>query len=162
MMLNAAWRDLALPFPPGLFDLPETERTSIMGALAAEAIRDNPLHFLRQGLTSMAYGFSYEEAPLARFRHTTPPIDTEAHARLAPVLQGSYAALILSAMAAAFQQFRQRRVDPVLVYAAVLLLSILCVNFWFEFGERHRLALTPFFLLLASSFWLAVRQAKWP
>ncbi|MEP2990805.1 MAG: hypothetical protein ABJN65_07460 [Parasphingorhabdus sp.] len=158
MMLNSAWRDLRVPFPSGLFDLPEPERASIMGAKAAEAIGENPLEFAKQALVSMTSGFAYEEAPLARYRHTTPPIGAVEHAQLAPVLQGSYAALLLSAMAGTWAQFRMRHVDPILLYAFVLLTSIVMVNFWFEFGERHRLALTPFLILLAASFWLSFRS----
>ncbi len=160
MMLNSAWRDLRIPFPPGLFDLPEPERASIMGGKAAEAIGKNPLEFARQALTSMALGFSYEEASLARYRHTTPPISMAEHAKLAPVLQGSYVVLVLSAMAGAWRQFRIRHVEPVLLYAFVLFASIIMINFWFEFGERHRLVLTPFLILLAASFWLTIRQDR--
>lgn len=160
MMLNSAWRDLSVPFPTGLFDLPETERASIMGAKALEAIGRNPLEFAKQALTSMALGFSYEEASLARYRHTTPPISMIEHAKLAPVLQGSYVILLLSAMAGAWRQFRVRHVEPVLLYAFVLFASIIMINFWFEFGERHRLVLTPFLILLGISFWLTVRQKR--
>lgn len=160
MMLNSAWRDLRVPFPPGLFNLPEPERASIMGGKAAEAIAKNPLEFAKQALTSMALGFSYEEAPLARYRHTSPPISMADHAKLAPVLQGSYLLLVMSAMAGAWRQFRMRHVDPVLLYASVLFASIILINFWFEFGERHRLVLTPFLILMAASFWLTVRQNR--
>lgn len=160
MMLNSAWRDLRIPFPPGLFDLPEPERASIMGGKATEAIAKNPLEFVKQALTSMALGFSYEEAPLARYRHTTPPISMAEHARLAPVLQGSYVLLIWSAMAGAWRQFRSRHVEPVLLYGFVLFASIIMINFWFEFGERHRLVLTPFLILLAASFWLTLRHNR--
>lgn len=158
MMVNAALRDLTLPFPAGLFDLPEPERAAIMGALAREAIVQNPAGFAAEAGKSFVYAFAYEEAPLARFRHTSPPISAEDHARLAPLLQGSYAALILSVLAAAWRQFRQRAVDPVLVYAFILLASIAATNIWFEFGERHRLILTPFFLMIAAGFWLAAAR----
>lgn len=155
MMVNAALGDLRLPFPPGLFDLPEPERAQIMGALARDAIRDNPLGFLVETLRSFTIAFAYEEAPLARFRHTDPPISRADHARLAPLLQGAYAALLLSALAGAWRQFRRGAVDPILLYALVLLVSIAATNIWFEFGERHRLLLTPFFLLIAAKFWLS-------
>jgi hypothetical protein len=154
MMLNSAWRDLAVPFPPGLFELPEPERSAVMGELAREAIREHPLGFIEQALRSMVYGFAYEEAPLARFRHTSPPIGALDHARLAPLLQGAYAAMLVTALAGAWRRLRQRAADPAVLYAFALLASILAVNVWFEFGERHRLVLTPILLLVAAGFWV--------
>lgn len=154
MMVNSALGDRGVPFPPGLFDLPEPERSAIMGDLARQAIRDDPLGFLGETLRFMAYGFAYEEAPLARFRHTSPEISALDHARLAPVLQGAYLALLLSALAGAWRQFRARAVDPVLLYGFALLVAIGTINIWFEFGERHRLILTPLLLLIAAGFWL--------
>jgi 4-amino-4-deoxy-L-arabinose transferase-like glycosyltransferase len=153
MMINSAWRDLAVPFPAGLFELAEPERSALMGGLAREAIRDNPVGFLKQALHSLILGFAYEEAPLARFRHTAPSISTLDHARLEPLLQGSYAAMLLSALAATGRSIRRGTVDPAILYAVALLAAIIGVNLWFEFGERHRLVLTPFFLLVAAGFW---------
>ncbi|MFN3944691.1 MAG: glycosyltransferase family 39 protein [Allosphingosinicella sp.] len=160
MMINSALVGLRVPFPPGLFELPEPERARIMGGLAREVIRDNPIGFLGEALRSLVYGFAYEESPLARYRHTTPAISAADHARLAPLLQGAWAALLASAAAGAWRRFRERSVDPVLLYALVLLLSIGLTNIWFEFGERHRLILTPFLLLIAAGFWLGKRQAR--
>lgn len=154
MMVNAAWRDARLPFPPGLFDLPEPQRGAVMGELARARILSEPVAFLREALHSMALGFAYEEASLARFRHTTPPISPADHAALAPLLQGAWAALLLSAAAGAVQRWRQRLADPVVLYALALLGAVVAVNLWFEFGERHRLLLTPFLLLLAAGCWL--------
>ena len=41
----------------------------------------------------------------------------------------------------------------VFVMTAALVVSIAVINPWFEFGERHRLVLTPFLLLLGASWW---------
>lgn len=158
MMLNAAWRELRVPFPPGIFDLPEPQRSAVMGSLARQAILHDPFAFFGQALKSLALGFAYEEAPLARFRHTSPPISAIDHARLEGLLQGSYVAMLLSALGGAWRHFRQARVDAVIVYALVLLISIGATNIWFEFGERHRLIMTPFLLLIAAGFWLGLRD----
>jgi 4-amino-4-deoxy-L-arabinose transferase-like glycosyltransferase len=158
VMVNSALVNLRVPFPPGIFELSEPERSALMGELARQAIRDDPLGFLGEALRSQMVGFAAEEAPLARFRHTDPPISAADHARLAPLLQGAYAALLGSAAAAAWRQFRLRQVDPLLLYALVLLVSIGATNIWFEFGERHRLAMTPLMLLLAASWWLNARR----
>jgi hypothetical protein len=154
MMMNAALGNLRVPFPPGLFELPEPERSAVMGDLARRAIAADPLAFFREAGRIHALGFAFEEASLSRFRHTSPPISPADHARLAPILQGAWAALLASAAAGAGRAFRTRRVDPVILYAAMLLASIGAINFWFEFGERHRLGLTPFLLLIAAGFWL--------
>ena len=161
MMLNSALNELRAPFPPGLFDLPEQERTAIMGREARSVIAANPLAAFEQMVRNLAYGFAYEEASLARFRHTSPPISDLDHARLAPVLQGSYAALLVATLAALWRGFRAGAANPVTLYACALLLSILAINPWFEFGERHRLVLSPFFMLMAAGlFFPACRSGS--
>lgn len=151
MMINSALRDLVIDFPPGLFDLPEQQRGAIMAAKAMEFITEHPLQFLQQAMTSMAYGFAYEEAPLARFRHGTPAISDLDHARLAPLLQGAYAALLILSAMASWRQFRNG-LTPLLLYILVILSSILIINIWFEFGERHRLIMTPLLMLMVIGF----------
>lgn len=149
MMANASLGSIRVPFPPGLFDLPEPERGAIMGELARARLLADPLPVLTEMARATALAFAYEEAPLARFRHTTPPIDAMAHARLAMVLQGSWFVLLASACLAAWRGLRRGLADPVAIYALVLLLAILAINPWFEFGERHRLVLIPFLLVMA-------------
>lgn len=159
MMANASLGNFRVPFPPGLFDLPEPERGAIMNGLARARLLAEPFTALAEMARAMVLGFAYEEAPLARFRHTSPPIDALAHARLAPVLQGSWFALAASAAFAAWhglgrglgQGQGRGLADVPAILALLLLLSILAVNPWFEFGERHRLVLTPFLLLMAAS-----------
>lgn len=151
MMINSALRDLRIDFPPGLFDLSEQERGAVMASKAMEFIIHNPLQFLKQVATSMTYGFAYEESPLARFRHGTPPITDLNHAQLAPLLQGSYAAMLICAAAASWQQFREG-VTPLLLYIFVILSSIVLINMWFEFGERHRLIMTPLLMMMIIGF----------
>ena len=160
MMLNAALNDLRAPFPAGLFDLPEQERNSIMGQAARKIIMANPLAALEQMLRNLAYGFAFEEASLARFRHTSPPISGDDHARLAPVLQGSYTALLAATIAALWRGLRAGVTNAVTLYACALLLSILVINPWFEFGERHRLVLTPFFMVIAAGLFLPASRGN--
>lgn len=159
-MANVALVNLKAPFPPGLFDLPEPERTRIMGRLARGILLDNPVGALGEYLRSMALGFAFEEASLARYRHTTPPISAENHARLEVLLQGSWTALLGSAALATASRLRRGLSDPVALYTLALLAAIGLTNLWFEFGERHRLILTPFLLLLAAGFWTGWRNRK--
>ncbi|MFA7586403.1 MAG: hypothetical protein WCY11_09450 [Novosphingobium sp.] len=160
IMINAALRDSRLAFPPGLFALSEPERGAIMGQLAKDFIRHNPLVFLREASLSLAYGLAFEEASLARFRHMTPALDAASHARLEPLLQGAYVAVLVGALRGCVRQFRRTLVDPVILYSLSLVLAIGAVNVWFEFGERHRLILTPFLLLLAGTALMQGRSGK--
>jgi len=159
-MANVALVNLKAPFPPGLFDLPEPERTRLMGRLARGILLDNPVGALGEYLRSMALGFAFEEASLARFRHTSPPISADNHARLEVLLQGSWTALLASAVVGTWQRLRRRIGDPVALYTLTLFAAIGLTNLWFEFGERHRLILTPFLLLIAAGFWTGRRSWK--
>lgn len=153
MMLNSALNDLRAPFPHGLFALPEHERGAIMVAKAREIIASDPFGALGRMLRNIAVGFAYEEASLARFRHTSPPIGETDHARLFPVLQGSYLALLVAALGGVWAIMRTRDHGLLVMVLLALLLSMALINPWFEFGERHRLILTPFYLLLAACWW---------
>lgn len=153
MMANSALGGLRVPFPEGLFLRPEDERSAIMGQLARQKAFAYPFEAAFQSLRSMAIGFAYEEASLARFRHTSPSISWQDHARLAPMLQGAWTMLLLSALRRVWQEVRRGLIEPVTLYTVALLVAIVGVNFWFEFGERHRLVLTPLLLLLACAFW---------
>ena len=158
MMANASLGSFRVPFPPGLFDLPEPERGAIMGALARDRLLTEPATALSEMGGAMVLGFAYEEASLARFRHTTPPIDAAAHGRLAFVLQGSWFVLLASAAVAGWRGLRRGLADPLAILALVLLLAILAINPWFEFGERHRLVLTPLLLVMAAGIWVRARR----
>jgi len=153
MMANSALGSLRVPFPEGLFLRPEDERSAIMGHLARQKALAYPLEATFQSLRSLAIGFAYEEASIARFRHTSPPISLQDHARLAPLLQGAWTILLFSALRRVWQGLRRGLIEPVTLYTIALLVAIVGVNFWFEFGERHRLVLTPLLLLLACGFW---------
>ncbi|WP_337827769.1 hypothetical protein [Pseudonocardia sp. TMWB2A] len=159
MMLNSALAEMRVPFPPDLFDNPETVRGAIMGDLAFARLVEDPLAAIMRGARAIAYGLAYEEASLAQLRHTNPPISAENHALLAPLLQASYVAILLSALAGAWQQIKARTVSPILIFYLVILVLIIGVNSWFEFGERHRLVLTPFLLLIGASYWAKVKEA---
>jgi len=154
-MANSALVHIRAPFPPGIFDLPEPERARIMGGLARDILFDNPLGAAREYARSLAWGFAFEEASLARYRHTVPPISAENHARLEVLLQGSWTALLASATLATWARLRRGWSDPVALYTLALFAAIGLTNVWFEFGERHRLILTPFLLLIAAGGWIA-------
>lgn len=152
-MHNVSLHDRAVPFPDGLFDMPEHQRSAVIGQLARERIAEAPLPYAKDVLHAQAIGFAYEEAPLARFRHTTPAITAADHARLAPLLQFGWLALVGSALAAAWRQVRLRHAEPITCFCLALFLAIGATNVWFEFGERHRYVLSPFLMLIACGFW---------
>lgn len=151
MMLNSALNELRAPFPPGLFDLAEHHRAAIMGEKARAILAADPIGAGLEMARNFAVAFAYEEASLARFRHTVPPIAPSEHVRLFALLQGSWLALLLAAIAGALTLLRRRADLLVVLVTAALLASIALINPWFEFGERHRLVLTPFFILLAAA-----------
>ena len=153
MMMDAALGPLRAPFPLQLFDRPEPERARMMGALARATIRAHPVAFVREALRNMATAFAYEEAPLGRLRHARPPIDAATHARLAPLLQGAWAALLGAAAIAGTGMAWRRRVDPVALATLALIAMLATCNLPFEFGERHRLVLTPLLLLVVARWW---------
>lgn len=152
-MANSALVHIRAPFPPGIFDLPEPERSKVMGELARGILLSNPVGAAGEYARSMAWGFAFEEASLARYRHTVPAISADNHARLEVLLQGSWFALLASAALSTWARLRRGLSDPVALYTLALLAAIGLTNVWFEFGERHRLILTPFLLLLAAGFW---------
>jgi len=154
-MANSALVHIRAPFPPGIFDLPEPERSKVMGRIARGILLDNPLGAAREYARSLAWGFAFEEASLARYRHTVPPISAENHARLEVLLQGTWTGLLASATLATWARLRRGCSDPVALYTLALFAAIGLTNIWFEFGERHRLILTPFLLLIAASGWTA-------
>lgn len=159
-MANSALVHIRAPFPPGLFDLPEPERSRVMGQLARGILADNPLGAAREYGRSLAWGFAFEEASLARYRHTVPAISADNHARLEVLLQGSWTALLASAALGIWARLRQGLADPVALYTLALLSAIGLSNVWFEFGERHRLVLPPFLLLIAAGFWIRQMAGK--
>lgn len=159
-MANSALVHIRAPFPPGIFDLPEPERSKVMGELARGILLGNPVCAAGEYARSMARGFAFEEASLARYRHTVPAISADNHARLEVMLQGSWATLLASATLATWARLRRGLTDPVALYTLALLAAIGLTNVWFEFGERHRLILTPFLLLLAAGFWTGWLKRK--
>ncbi len=152
-MRNVALGAYRAPFPPDLFTLSEVERSALMAKLANAHLVEAPLGFLKETARALALGFAYEEATLARYRHTTPPISLAARAEIAPLLQFSWLALLGSSVAALWTQIRLRRSDIMTTLLLALFLSILAAGMWFEFGERHRYILTPMLLLIGGS-WL--------
>ena len=161
-MANSGLVNLRAAFPPGLFALPEPERSRIMGDLARSILAENPAGAAREYARSMAWGFAFEEAPLARYRHTVPAISAADHARLEVLLQGTWTALIAAAALATWARICRGLSDPLALYAFALLVAIGLTNVWFEFGERHRLILTPFLLLIVAAFLVRRPQRKPP
>ena len=155
---SAALRVMRFVVNPALFI------TLALGTAVDEVARgilaDNPLGAAREYGRSLAWGFAFEEASLARYRHTVPAISADNHARLEVLLQGSWTALLASAALGIWARLRQGLADPVALYTLALLAAIGLSNVWFEFGERHRLVLTPFLLLIAADFWIRQMAGK--
>lgn len=150
MMLNSALGEHRAPFPPGLFDLAEPLRSAIMGKLALAQIHAEPVRFGVERLQAIARGFMYEEAPLAAFRHGRPPITPGDHAFLAPVAQLAFLALLVASFATVWREWRRRH-DSLIAEIVIATLGLVMVTaVAFEFGERHRLLLTPLLLLLCA------------
>lgn len=144
-MTNVALGRLGLPIDPALFTLSEPDRAATIGRAALARIADQPWGFLRESGRALATGFAYEEATLARYRHTSPPIAPALHTPLTAILQLAYLALLLPA---AWGAMRRARLLRRLTLA--LLIAIPAVGLWFEFGERHRYLLTPLVMILAA------------
>jgi hypothetical protein len=157
-MRNVALGEYGAVFPPDLFSRSEVERSALMTSLANAKIIEAPLGFLRETAHALALGFAYEEATLARYRHTTPPISFAARAELAPMLQFSWITALVAALAALWGQFRTRRTEILSTITLALFLSILLAGMWFEFGERHRYILTPMLILIGAA-WM-MRRGK--
>ncbi|MBX9815315.1 MAG: hypothetical protein A4S12_13385 [Proteobacteria bacterium SG_bin5] len=143
-MTNVALGRLGLPIDPALFQLSEPDRADVMGRAALARIAEQPFGFLRESGWSVLSGLAYEEATLARYRHTSPPIAPALHAPLTAILQGAYLTLLVPAALAA------RRASPLLAgWTLALLIAIAGIGLWFEFGERHRYLVTPLVMILA-------------
>lgn len=158
-MRNVSLGACSVPFPQGLFELSETGRSRQIGALANARTWEVPFCWLRENLTVMARGFAYEEASLNRFRHTSPPISMADRAIWTATLQLPWVVMLAATVAATWHSWRHRREDLLIGMATILLLAIVATGIWFEFGERHRLALTPLFLMIIAC-WLAPRGVR--
>lgn len=143
-MTNVALGRLGLPIDPALFALGEPDRAAAMGRAALARIAEQPIGFLRESGRALAVGFAYEEATLARYRHTSPPIAPALHTPLTALLQITYLTLLIPALRGAGRGGRLLR-----RLTLALLIAIPAAGLWFEFGERHRYLLTPLVMILA-------------
>lgn len=154
-MTNVALGRLGLPIDPALFTLGEPDRAAAMGRAALARIAEQPIGFLRESGRALAVGFAYEEATLARYRHTSPPIAPALHTPLTALLQMAYLSLLIPAACRAWrggQLLRRLALAP--------LIAIPAVGLWFEFGERHRYLVTPLVMILALQAFAATLSGR--
>ncbi len=149
-----------LPFPEGLFALPEAERGGVMARAAFAWIAENPLDHARHLVRSIANVFVYDEAAIGVYRTATPPLAANVQAWLTASVQALWA----FTLAAAALGTRRLRGMAALDWLAPLLLTLIvgmvATTLWFEFAERHRYVLTPLIALLAALWLVRPRQAQ--
>jgi hypothetical protein len=146
------------PFPPGLFALGEPDRGPVMAQAALSWIAANPIDHLVVQARQVANVFAYEEAAVAAYRHVDPPISMATRGWLTAALQTGWLLLIAGAAAGARRLQAWPRLGWVAPFVIITVASLLSVNIWFEFAERHRYVLTPIFLLLAALWWTSRRN----
>ena len=149
-LVNVALDKYQLPIPPEVFAIPEPDRSGYMAQLAFARIASMPLAFLESVTIAFGRGFGYEEATIASYRHSTPPIDPAWRALLTPPLQFAWAALLADATWACWKARNTNGRDMPIAMLFAAFVAICAVGMWFEFGERHRLLLTPLLLLVAA------------
>ncbi len=152
-LVNVALDKYALPIPPDVFALSEPERSGHMARLAFARIAEMPLNFLESVFIAFGRGFGYEEGTIAAYRHSTPPITPELRALWTPPLQFAWAGLLGDAAYGCWRSYRDRDNGPLVPLLFAAFVSLCAINMWFEFGERHRLMLTPLLMLVAAA-WL--------
>jgi Dolichyl-phosphate-mannose-protein mannosyltransferase len=151
-----------LPFPPGLFDLPEPERGGVMASAAMQWIAAHPMEHAQVLLRRVANVFAYDAAAVEAYRHVDPAISTGTHSALLAALQAGWVLLLAGAAAGARRLLSLPKLSWLAPFIILFTASMLTINIWFEFAERHRYALTPFLLLLAALWWTGRRGAPQP
>ncbi len=119
-------------------------------AAAWDIVAADPLGYLQRCLAKLPRKFfmpnwAIEQLVFAKGQ-PWPALADSRMARMGPTLAETGVALL----AAAGLALMPRTVPARLVWAA--LAQILLFGIWFEFGERHRLFMTPFVLLMAAIF----------
>jgi len=151
-MRNVALGHYANPIPPDIFKLPEPVRSTIMAKATNARILQVPFGFLSETARALAGGFAFEEATIARFRHTTPPISLADRAVWTAPLQFAWVSLLGGALAGVGTEIRRGSSSLVTHISLALFIATLAVGMWFEFGERHRYILTPLLFMLAAGW----------
>lgn len=152
-MRNVALGQYSNPIPPDIFKLPEPVRSTIMAKAANARILEVPLGFLSETVRALAVSFAFEEATIARFRHTTPPISLADRAVWTAPLQFAWVTLLGGALASVVSEIRRGSSSLVTHITLALFIATLAVGMWFEFGERHRYILTPLFFILTACWY---------
>ena len=158
-MRNVALGHYAVPIPPDIFKLPEPVRSTIMAKATNARIMQVPFGFLSETARALAGSFAFEEATIARFRHTTPPISLADRAVWTAPLQFAWVTLLGGALANVVREIRKGTSSLVTQISLALFIATTAAGMWFEFGERHRYILTPLFFILAAG-WLAPRLRR--
>ncbi len=149
-LVNVQLGPNALPFPEGLFALPEPDRGPVMGAQAFGWIAAHPADHARWLAEAVARVFAYEYAVVDSYRHMDPPLAQGTANWLIASFQWLWAALLATAAWGARQL---RNSPPDRLFTAlflVIIAGLVSTNIWFEFAERHRYVLTPLLMLLAA------------
>jgi hypothetical protein len=152
-LVNVQLGPNSLPFPPGLFDLPEPDRGAVMASAAFQWIAAHPFdHALVQG-RQIANVFAYDAAAIQAYRHLDPPIGAVLRDALLAAFQLGWLLLLVGAAAGTRRLASLPALSWLAPLIAIFAASLLTTNIWFEFAERHRYAMTPFLLLLAALWW---------
>ncbi len=151
-MRNVALGQYANPIPPDIFKLPEPVRSTIMAKATNARILQVPFGFLGETVHALAVSFAFEEATIARFRHTTPPISLADRAVWTAPLQFAWVTLLGGALACVVSEIRRGASSLATHITLALFIAALAVGMWFEFGERHRYLLTPLFFMLSAGW----------
>jgi hypothetical protein len=162
-MRNVALGQYSNPIPPDIFKLSEPVRSAVMAKAANARIVEVPIGFLTETFGALARAFAFEEATLARYRHTTPPITMADRMVWTAPLQFAWVTLLAGALAKLVGEIRAGSASLLTQICLVLFFAIVGVGMWFEFGERHRYILTPLLFLIAApwlSSWFSARLTR--
>jgi 4-amino-4-deoxy-L-arabinose transferase-like glycosyltransferase len=149
-----------LPFPPGLFDLPEPDRGAVMASAALQWIAAHPIDHAMVLLRRVANVFAYDSAAVEAYRWVEPGTNPGTHGWLLAASQAGWLLLLIGAAAGARRLQHLSRLRWLAPFIILFTASMLTINIWFEFAERHRYALTPFLLLLAALWWTERRRRR--
>jgi 4-amino-4-deoxy-L-arabinose transferase-like glycosyltransferase len=148
------------PFSPGLFDLPEPERGPVMASAAFQWIAAHPIDHATVLLRRVANVFAYESAAIESYRFIDPPMTAGTRSALLAAFQVGWVVLLAAAAAGTKRLPSLAKATWLAPFIILFTVSLLAVNIWFEFAERHRYALTPFLLLLAALWWTERSKAQ--
>lgn len=138
------------PEPPGWRGLGELAYAARAAAAAKAWIVAHPLGFVALNLAKFLRALGAGDFALVRLAAMRPPLLAASAALWLPLLQG--AQLLLWAASLVTPRRREDRAGhTALLLVAAGFAQLLLFGVWFEFGERHRVFLTPLLLLLVAA-----------